>query len=86
MHHIARTWPSKLGPDTDQTGVLAAEFAGLRFQPYAPIRVQFLNIWRAVNRARHAAGYERVPIECVPWRRRIVRPFGETPVGEQEAA
>lgn len=65
---------------------LAAEFARLRFQPYAPVRVQFLNIWRAVNRAREAAGYERVPIECVPWRRRIVRPFGETAVGEQEAA
>jgi hypothetical protein len=56
---------------------LAADFAGVGFQPYAPVRVQLLNIWRAVNRARQAAGFDRVPIEAVPWRRRILRPFGE---------
>jgi len=56
---------------------LAAEFAGVGFQPYAPVRVQLLNIWRAVNRARAIAGFDRVPIEAVPWRRRILKPFGE---------
>jgi len=60
-------------------GTLAGEFAGVGFQPYAPVRVQLLNIWRAVNRARQAAGFDRVPIEAVPWRRRILRPFGEPP-------
>lgn len=55
---------------------LAAEFGRIALQPYAPVRVQFLNIWRAVNRARRTAGLEAVPIEAVPWRRRIVRPFG----------
>lgn len=66
---------------------LAGEFAGVRFQPFAPVRVQLLNIWRAVNRERRAAGYEPVPIEAVPWKRRIVRPFGDGPaVGGHEAA
>lgn len=56
---------------------LAVEFARVRMQPYAPIRVQLLNIWRAVNRVRRTAGLEAVPIESVPWKRRITRPFGE---------
>ncbi len=55
---------------------LATELARVRFQPYAPVRVQLLNIWRAVNRARKTAGLENVPVECVPWRRTIVLPFG----------
>lgn len=66
---------------------LAAEFGRVGFQPYAPVRVQLLNIWRAVNRERRAAGFEPVPIDAVPWKRRIVRPFGDVPaVGGQEAA
>lgn len=55
--------------------VLASEFARIRFQPYAPIRVQLLNVWRAVNNTRRAAGFVSVPIESVPWKRRIVQPF-----------
>ena len=54
---------------------LAGEFASIRFVPYAPIRQQLLAIWRAVNRARSATGYEHLPIGCVPWRRPIVKPF-----------
>ncbi|MBX3394305.1 MAG: hypothetical protein KF841_02955 [Phycisphaerae bacterium] len=54
---------------------LAVEFARIRMQPYAPIRAQVLTIWRAVNRTRRAAGYDAVPIEAVPWKRSIVRPF-----------
>ena len=54
---------------------LAGEFSGIRFVPYAPVRQQLLSIWRAVNRVRKTAGFERVSIEAVPWRRRIVRPF-----------
>ena len=52
--------------------------AGVGLQPYAPVRVQLLNIWRAVNRARQAAGFDRVPIEALPWRRSILRPLGGT--------
>lgn len=65
---------------------LAADFAGVGLQPFRPVRVQLLNIWRAVNRARSAAAFDRVPIEAVPWKRRIVRPFGSEVVGECEAA
>lgn len=55
---------------------LAQEFYGIPYEPYAPIRRQLLNIWRAVNLARRAAGFSRIPIEVIPLRRRIVRPFG----------
>jgi hypothetical protein len=54
---------------------LALEFYRLPFEPYAPIRRQFLNLLRAVNRARKAAGFELLPKEILPLRRRIVRPF-----------
>lgn len=54
---------------------IAAEFRDVRFVPYRPVRQQLLATWRAVNRTRSQAGYEILPIECVPWRRRIVRPF-----------
>jgi hypothetical protein len=56
---------------------LGAEFLSLPFVPYAPVRQQILQIWRAVNRARRQAGYERIPVECVRWRRLIVKPFGD---------
>ncbi|GMU82402.1 MAG: hypothetical protein AMXMBFR47_22730 [Planctomycetota bacterium] len=55
---------------------IGREFAHIRFQPYAPIRVQLLNMWRATNRARRMAGLEPVPIEAVPWQRSILRPYG----------
>lgn len=55
---------------------LAEEFAAVPYEPYAPVRGQLLCIWRAVNRTRKEAGFELVPREAVPWRRRIVRPFG----------
>ncbi len=45
------------------------------YEPYAPVRRQLLNILRAVNRARKRAGYELVPAEVLPLRRRVVRPF-----------
>lgn len=54
---------------------IAAEFRTTRFVPYRPVRQQLLAIWRAVNRARRVAGYEAVPIDCVPWKRRTTRPF-----------
>lgn len=55
---------------------LALQFYRLPFEPYAPIRRQMLNILRAVNRRRNAAGYSLLPPEVLPLRRRIVRPFG----------
>jgi len=55
---------------------LALVFYRLPFEPYAPVRRQMLNLLRAVNRVRRQAGYQPVPGEVLPLRRRIVRPFG----------
>ncbi len=46
------------------------------FEPWAPVKNQFLNILREVNRRRKKAGYELMPLDCLPMRRRQVRPFG----------
>lgn len=54
---------------------LAAEFWAVPFEPYAPIRRQLHNILRAVNRARQAAGYEKLRYSVLRYKRRIVRPF-----------
>lgn len=56
---------------------LTTEFQRVPFEPYAPVRRQLLNILRAVNRARGAAGFEPVPVSALRLRRRIVRPFEE---------
>jgi hypothetical protein len=56
---------------------LAMAFYQLPFEPYAPVRRQLLLILKAVNRARREAGFRPVPVEVVPLRRRIVRPFGD---------
>lgn len=54
---------------------LTAEFQRIPFEPYAPVRRQFLNIHRAVNRVRKRAGYELVPMGALRLSRRPVRPF-----------
>ena len=46
------------------------------FEPYAPVRRQLLNIFRAVNGKRKEAGFSRLAVEVLPLRRRIVKPFG----------
>jgi hypothetical protein len=58
---------------------LALAFYRLPFEPYAPVRRQLLNLWRAINKVRRQAGYRPVPVEVLPLRRRIVRPFGDGP-------
>ena len=55
---------------------LAQEFAGLRFEPYAPVRRQLIAFLKAVNRERKTAGLSPVPFESLRLRRTIVRPFG----------
>jgi hypothetical protein len=54
---------------------LAVRFYQIPFEPYAPIRRQMLSLLAAVNQARHKAGMSRVPVEVLPLRRRIVKPF-----------
>ena len=51
-----------------------------RYVPYAPVRRQLSNVCREVNRVRVAAGLEPVAQDCLPLRRRIVRPFAEYPM------
>lgn len=62
-----------------QADFIAREFWELPFEPYRPLRVQLLNILRAVNRTRFLAGYDRVPVSVIRFKRTIVRPFGEDP-------
>lgn len=54
---------------------LLMAFYELPYEPYAPVRRQLLNILRAVNRVRKRAGFQCLPFEILPLRRRIVRPF-----------
>ncbi len=64
---------------------LTTEFHRIPFEPYAPVRRQFLNILRAVNRERKKAGYEPAPVEALRLRRTVVRPF-VSGVGMENAA
>ena len=54
---------------------LALQFYRIPFEPYAPVRRQLLNLHRAVNQTRKRSGFSAVPIEVVPLRRRVVRPY-----------
>ena len=55
---------------------LCRELRALDFQPYAPVRDQLFGILRAVNRPRHTAALESVPVTTLPRRRAPVKPFG----------
>jgi hypothetical protein len=63
---------------TRSTSDLARVFSELPLAAYAPIRRQLLLLLRAVNRSRAAAGLPPVPVEALPLRRRVVRPFDAT--------
>lgn len=52
-----------------------AQFAQLPYVPYAPIRRQLLNIYRAANRARRAAGFAALSKWCIRLERRNVKVF-----------
>lgn len=54
---------------------LGGELWRIPFEPYAPVRKQFLNILRHVNSKRQSAGYEKVPTRVLRYKRRIVSPF-----------
>ena len=63
----------RLGP----AGRVAAELYGLPYEPYAPVRRQYLLLLRRINEARVRHGRPPLPVEALPLRRRIVRPFGD---------
>lgn len=55
---------------------LSHEFWNIPFEPYAPVRKQFLDLLRSINAKRQAAGFARVPARAFRMKRRIVKPFG----------
>ena len=61
---------------------LAEEFRRLRFEPYAPVRRQFLNILRAVNRERTRAGFLPLPFSCLRFRRQVLASFAAESIVE----
>lgn len=60
---------------TTNTNGLVNRLARLPFVPYAPVRDQYRQIVRAINKRRQIAGLELLPKSIVPSRRRIVPPF-----------
>lgn len=73
-HRRLKAWLLELAERRPSEPVIAA-LDGLSFAPYKPIRRQLLGIWRAANRVRQCAGYERISVQHIPWQRSIVRPF-----------
>ena len=61
---------------------------GRNFAPYARVKKQFKRILHKVNVKRRAAGLPAMPIECLPYFRRSVKPFEteEVAEGERDAA
>jgi hypothetical protein len=55
---------------------LAMAFYNFPYEPYAPVRRQLLILFRQVNVVRRQAGFQLLPIEVLPLRRRIVKPYG----------
>jgi hypothetical protein len=60
---------------------LALAFYDFPFEPYAPVRRQLLVLLREVNAVRRHAGFRVLPIDILPLRRRIVRPYADL-IGE----
>lgn len=51
---------------------LSDELRRLDFEPYGPVRRQLVQLVRSINRVRRAAGFDPVPLDVLPARRRIV--------------
>ncbi len=62
----------------DATGALTKALYNLPYEPYAPVRRQYLTLLRRINEVRVRHGRGRLPVEVLPLRRRIVRPFAQT--------
>jgi len=57
--------------------LLAASISALGFAAYAPVRIQYRQLLRAINRQRRLAALAVVPKELLPTGRRIVKPFDQ---------
>lgn len=58
---------------------IGRELTSLRFEPYAPVRRQLLQLVRCLNGVRRLRGFDAIPFDVLRGRRRIVRPFGQSP-------
>jgi hypothetical protein len=56
---------------------LGQALRALPFEPYAPVRRQYLALLRLVNRRRKVAGLDLVPVQALRLHRRSVLPFGD---------
>ena len=56
-------------------GTLGRLFSQLPFEPYAPVRRQFLVMLNQVNRIRKTAGLERIETSCLRLSRKPCKPF-----------
>ncbi len=56
--------------------VVARKLQGMGFSPFAPVRNQYRQLLRAINKKRRLQSLEPVGKEVLPNRRRIVSPFG----------
>jgi hypothetical protein len=65
---------------------LTQDFHRLPFAPFAPVRRQFLNLLRLVNKLRRIAGYERVPTSALRLRRKPVKVYADCAASLMEAA
>lgn len=65
---------------------LTLEFRRLPYAPFAPVRRQFLNLLRLVNKMRRAAGYEPVPTSALRLRRKPVKVYRSVSGSLKEAA
>lgn len=54
---------------------LADELFSLPYVPYAPVRKQLLKLLRLINAKRQTAGFAKVPVSCLRFKREIVRAF-----------
>lgn len=77
----AKTWVMDLSTRRSTIEVLAS-LRGLPFQPYAPVRRQFVTMRRAVDRGRVLASLSPLPADTFDFHRQPVHVFGEaTPSG-----
>ena len=65
---------------------LTVELRELPFAPFAPVRRQFLNLLRLVNKMRRGAGYEMVPTSALRLRRKPVKVYRRGSADLKEAA
>ena len=60
----------------DSATRLALAFYKLPIAPYAPVRRQMLQLLKGVNQIRQETNRKPLPVEALPLRRQVVRPFG----------